>query len=111
MKDNDLNPRESGAYNPYDAMFVKLTRKEVNHLHCKTSVNVWRKTHRNEIKAELKSRLGDLMGKRDQLAAEHDRIACSMFSKLDDEDQRHWKSVTKEEHDKAMNLNLLILCP
>ncbi|KAF8173489.1 hypothetical protein BJ912DRAFT_859330 [Pholiota molesta] len=102
MKDNDLNPKESGAYNPYNAIFTKLTGKEVNRPRCKTAVNVWRKTHREEIEAELKRRLGDLAGKRDQLAAERDRIARAMFSKLDDEEQRQWKSAAQAEHNEAM---------
>ncbi|KAF8958799.1 hypothetical protein BDZ97DRAFT_1940816 [Flammula alnicola] len=102
MKDNDVNPKDSGAYNPYHALMAKLTGKEVNRPRCKTGVNVWRKTHREEIEAELKNRLGDLKGKKDRLAAERDKIAREMFAKLDEEEQRSWKVVAMDEHSELM---------
>ncbi|KAF8954792.1 hypothetical protein BDZ97DRAFT_1675759 [Flammula alnicola] len=87
MKDNDLNPKDSGAYNPYHALMAKLTGKEVNRPRCKTGVN---------------NRLGDLKGKKDRLAAERDKIAREMFAKLDEEEQRSWKVVAMDEHSELM---------
>ncbi|KAF9472820.1 hypothetical protein BDN70DRAFT_937902 [Pholiota conissans] len=102
MKDNDLNPKDSGAYNPYHSLLSKLTGKEVTRPRCKTGINMWRKTHREDIETELKKRLGELKGKRDQLAAERDKIAREMFSKLDPEEQRGWKAMALSEHDELM---------
>ncbi|KAF9470937.1 hypothetical protein BDN70DRAFT_939316 [Pholiota conissans] len=87
MKDNDIDSKESGAYNPYHTLLTRLTGKE---------------THRDEIETELKRRLGELKGKRDKLAAERDRIAREMFAKLDLEEQRQWKLLAIEEHNELM---------
>ncbi|KAF9470378.1 hypothetical protein BDN70DRAFT_902157 [Pholiota conissans] len=102
MKDNDLDPKESGAFNPYHALMTRLTGKEVVRPRCKTGANMWRKTHREHIEAELKRRLGDLKGKRDRLAAERDKIAREMFGRLDLEEQRDWKTMVLAEHDELM---------
>ncbi|KAF9471420.1 hypothetical protein BDN70DRAFT_938959 [Pholiota conissans] len=102
MKDSDLDPKDSGAYNPYHALMTRLTGKEVVRPRCKTGVNMWRKTHREHIEAELKRRLGDLKGKRDRLAAERDKIAREMFGRLDLEEQRSWKTMAVAEHDELM---------
>ncbi|KAF9470323.1 hypothetical protein BDN70DRAFT_821516, partial [Pholiota conissans] len=80
MKDNDLNPKESGAYNPYNAIMVKLTGKDVSRPRLKTAVN----------------------GKKERLATERDRIAREMFGRLSEEDQRHWKGVAMDEHNDTL---------
>ncbi|KAF9471337.1 hypothetical protein BDN70DRAFT_939020 [Pholiota conissans] len=102
MKDNDLNPKDSGAYNPYHSLMSKLTGKEVTRPRLKTGVNLWRKTHREEIETFLKNRFGDLKGKRDRLAAERDKIARDMFGKLSAEEQRNWKSMALTEHNELL---------
>ncbi|KAF9470439.1 hypothetical protein BDN70DRAFT_939712 [Pholiota conissans] len=103
MKDNDLNPKDSGAYNPYNALMVKLTGKEVSRPRLKTAANTWRKTKRDEIEAELKRRLGDdLKEKKERLVTESDKIAREMFKGLSDEEQRHWKGVAMDEHNEVL---------
>ncbi|KAF9470923.1 hypothetical protein BDN70DRAFT_939329 [Pholiota conissans] len=103
MKDNDLNPKDSGAYNPYNALMVKLTGKEVSRPRLKTAANVWRKTKRDEIEAELKRRLGDdLKEKKERLVTERDKIAREMFKRLSEEEQRHWKGVAVDEHNDVL---------
>ncbi|KAF9471528.1 hypothetical protein BDN70DRAFT_776825, partial [Pholiota conissans] len=102
MKDNDLNPKDSGAHNPYHSLMAKLTGKDVVRPRLKTGANIWRKAHRDEIESHLKNRLGDLKGKRDRLAAERDKIARDMFAKLDTEEQNHWKAMALSEHDEQM---------
>ncbi|KAF9478066.1 hypothetical protein BDN70DRAFT_880408 [Pholiota conissans] len=82
---------------------AKLTGKELARPRCRTAVNVWRKTHREEIEEQLKRQLGpDLKGKRDRLASERDKIARDMFSKLDLEEQKLWKEKALAEHAKNL---------
>ena len=103
MKDHDANPKDSGASDPYHSLLSKLTGREVSRPRCKTGPNTWRKTHRDEIEMELRKRMGgDLTGKRDKLAAERDKIAREMFSKLSQEEQKRWKAMALEEHEALM---------
>ncbi|KAF9471830.1 hypothetical protein BDN70DRAFT_938645 [Pholiota conissans] len=103
MKDHDANPKDSGVSDPYHSLLSKLTGREVTRPRCKTGVNTWRKTHRDEIEMELRKRMGgDLTGKRDKLAAERDKIAREMFSKLSQEEQKRWKAMALEEHEALM---------
>ncbi|KAJ3495417.1 hypothetical protein NLJ89_g10626 [Agrocybe chaxingu] len=59
MKDADIDPKESGAQNPYRALLHKLTGKGLQCPRKKTAVNVWRKTQHTLIETNAKLRLGD----------------------------------------------------
>jgi hypothetical protein len=98
LQDNNPNPMDSGTGNPYDAFLFKLAGTEPPRPRCRSAANVWRKTQRDAIEAELKRRLGDLKGKKERLAAERDKIARELFSALDAEEQARWKAVAAAEH-------------
>jgi len=54
-KDNDMDPKESGALNPYRILLVMLTGLGgLSKPHLRTTVNTWRKTQRKEIELKLK---------------------------------------------------------
>ncbi|KDR70603.1 hypothetical protein GALMADRAFT_214374 [Galerina marginata CBS 339.88] len=102
MKDQDLDPKESGAHNPYRALLAKLTKKDGNHPRCKLHTNVWQKTQCEAIEEELKKRMGDLTGKKTKLAAECDKIAREMFQALDNKEKGYWGRMATEEHEVAL---------
>ena len=56
MKNQDLDPKESGAHNPYRILLTKITSASSQRLRLKSAVNVWRKTVRREIDAIVKAK-------------------------------------------------------
>lgn len=54
MKDQDIDPRESGAHNPYHILLHKLTSTSTQKLRQKAPVNIWWKSERKEIDFEAK---------------------------------------------------------
>ena len=102
MKDQDLNPKESGANNPYHALLFQLTGKEMGRPRRKTAVNVWRKTQRSAIEAKVKTRAATSGATRDKLAALRDKLAREMFSSLTETEQEHWKNQANIESDTAL---------
>ena len=102
MKDQDLNPKESGASNPYHALLFQLTGKEMGRPRCKTAVNVWRKTQHAAIEAKVKTRVAASGTTRDKLAALQDKLAREMFSTLMATEQEHWKNQANIESETAL---------
>ncbi|KAF9484760.1 hypothetical protein BDN70DRAFT_824903 [Pholiota conissans] len=99
MKDTELT-------DIYEALAANLTGKDVLSLsrpRLKTGADIWRKTHRDEIEAEVKRRFGDdVRGKWTMVAAERYKIVRERFSKLDKEEQRRWKDMAMAEHNESM---------
>jgi hypothetical protein len=102
MKDQDLNPKESGVNNPYHALLFQLTGKEMGRPRRKTAVNVWRKTQRAAIEAKVKTRAANSGATRDKLAALRDKLAREMFSSLAEAEQEHWKTQANIESEAAL---------
>ena len=102
MKDQDLNPQESGASNPYHALLFQLTGKEMGRPRRKTAVNVWRKTQRMTIEAKVKARAANSGATRDKLAALRDKLAREIFSTLPEAEQEHWKNQANIESEAAL---------
>ena len=102
MKDQDLNPKESGASNPYHALLFQLTGKEMGRPRRKTAVNIWRKTQRAAIEAKVKTRVANSGATRDKLAALRDKLAREMFSSLLETEQEHWKNQANIESEAAL---------
>ena len=102
MKDQDLNPKESGASNSYHALLFQLTGKETGRPRRKTAVNVWRKTQRTAIEAKVKTRAANSGATRDNLAALRDKLAREMFSTLPEAEQEHWKNQANVESEAAL---------
>ena len=102
MKDQDLDPKESGANNPFHSLIFSITGKEAGRPRRKTAVNVWRKSQRHEIEAKVKGITGRDNVEKDRLAALRDQIARDMFNKLPSDEQSHWQQQAKIESDFAL---------
>ncbi len=103
MKDNDLNPNESGARNPYRVLLQKLTGTRASWPHLKTPANIWRKTHRKQIEAEVQQQAiaGQILKK---WASLWEKVASQMFANLGNEKKEQWAQFAKEEHESAVEL-------
>ena len=99
MKDQDLDPKESGANDPYRILLNKLTGASSRCPRFKSTVNVWRKTAQAEIDAIVKQK-GDVP--RAQMAKYCDQVVREMFSKLSVEEREQWAEQAKEEHEEAL---------
>ena len=102
MKDQDLNPKESRASNPYHALLFQLTRKEMGRPCRKTAINVWHKTQHAAIEAKVKTRVANSGATRDKLAALRDKLAREMFSSLMETEQEHWKNQANTKSEAAL---------
>ena len=99
MKDQDLDPRESGAQNPYRSLLHKLTGTAIKKPRQKPPANIWRKTQRKEIDIEAKKLVNT---PRSQHAAIRDKLARDMFEQLPEDEKLQWIEQAKEEYEIAM---------
>ena len=99
MKDKDLDPKQSGAEDPYRILLHKLTGVSSQRPRLKSTVNVWRKTVRVEIEAIVKQKDGV---SRSQMAKLRDQTAREMFANLSAEEKKEWAEQAKEEHEEAL---------
>jgi len=99
MKDQDLDPRETGAQNPYRILLGQLTGRTSGKPRQKTAMNIWRRTHTEEIEAELRRRISEFGVERKRLAASRENIARDMFGALEGDQKEEWKQRAKEEHE------------
>ncbi|PPQ81136.1 hypothetical protein CVT24_007876 [Panaeolus cyanescens] len=103
MKDNDVNPAESGALNPFSVLLFKLTGIGYQKPRLRSAVNTWRRAHRAEIEEEAQSlALNDTRSQRQKLANIREKVAKEKFDSLSEEDQRYYRDLAKEEHEAAM---------
>jgi hypothetical protein len=102
MKDQDIDPKDSGAQNPYRILLHKLTGTSIQKPHLKSATNVWRKTQRQEIDAEVKEIAKRGAIARSSLAATRDKVARDMFERLPAEEKAGWAEQAKEEHEAAI---------
>lgn len=99
MKGQDLDPKQSGAQDPYRILLHKLTGVCSQRPRLKSPVNVWRKTARVEIEATAKQKDGV---SRSQMAKLRDQTAREMFANLSVEEREGWAEQAKEEHEEAL---------
>ena len=97
-----MDPRESGAHNPYRTLLHKLTGTTIQKPRQKPPINVWRKTQQGEIDFEAKKITERENAPRSKHAVIRDKLACDMFEKLLEEEKIQWAEQAKEEHDTAM---------
>ena len=102
MKDQDVDPRESGAHNLYWILLHKLTGTTIQKPRLKAPVNVWRKTQRKEIDLEAKKITEKENTPRSKHAALRDKVAREMYDLLPQEEKSQWIEQAKEEHEAAM---------
>ena len=97
-----MDPKDSGAQDPYRALLFKLTGIGIQRPCLKSAVNTWRKTQRMEIEREVRRVVMRDGTPRSQLAKLRDTIAHKIFEALPVEDQKHWGDLVKEEHEAAL---------
>jgi hypothetical protein len=102
MKDHDIDPRESGAHNPYRILLHKLTGTSTPKPRQKAPVNVWRKLERKEIDFEAKKIIEKDNFPPSKHAAVRDKVAREMYDLLSPEEKAQWVEQAKEEHQAAM---------
>jgi hypothetical protein len=102
MKDEELDPRETGAQNPYDVLLSQLTGGTTGKPRQKTAMNIWRRTHTDDIDAVLKRRAAESGVERKRLAALRESVAKELFSALDPDEKEEWKQRAKDEHDAEL---------
>jgi hypothetical protein len=102
MKDQDMDPRDSGAHNPYRTLLHKLTGTTIQKPRLKSPVNTWRKTQRREIDKEAKLITERDCTPRSKHAMVRDKVARDMFEQLPEEEKAQWVEQAKDEHEVAM---------
>ena len=102
MKDQDIDPTESGAQNPYHILLHQLMGMTIQKPRKIWVVNVWRKSQCQEIDREAKIIADREKTPRSRLAAVRDKGACKLFYKLPDVEQQQWVEQANEEHETAM---------
>ena len=102
MKDQDMDPKESGAQNPYRALLFKLTGVGMQRPRLKSAVDTWRKTQREEIEQEVRRIVSREGTHRSQLAKLRATVARKKFEALPVGEQKHWADLAKAEHDTAL---------
>jgi hypothetical protein len=102
MKDHDMDPKESGAHNPYRVLVHKLTGTTIQCPRRRTAVNVWRKTQRESIEQEVKCRAATIGTRLSGMAALRDKVAKEFYGNLDAEEKAQWEAQAKEDHEAAV---------
>ena len=97
-----MDPKDSGAQDPYRALLFKLTGVGIQRPRLRSAVNTWRKTQRIAIEHEVKRVVMRDGTPRSQLAKLRDAIARKMFERLPVESQKYWGDRAKEEHEAAL---------
>jgi hypothetical protein len=62
-------------------------------------MNIWRRTHANEIEVDLKRKATVMGVDRKRLAALRESTAKELFAALESSEKEEWKLRAKEEHD------------
>jgi hypothetical protein len=104
MKDNDLDPKDSGAQNPYRILLHQLTGAHLQRPRLKTAANVWRRTHKEEIEEEVKKQANACGWNRKKLAPLREKIAKEKFGALSPDVRLDWERMAKDEHEEAVEL-------
>ena len=98
MKNQDLDPKDSEAQNPYCILLHKLMGASSQCPRLKSAANVWHKTVQIEIEAMVKQK--DIPWV--QMAKFRDQTAREMFSELSEDEKQQWREQAKDEHEEAL---------
>ena len=99
MKDQDIDPTESGAQNPYCILLHQLTGMTIQKPRKIWVINVWRKSHHKEIDREAKIIIERENTPRSKLASDRDKVACDLVEKLPEVEQQQWADQANEDHE------------
>ena len=97
-----MDPKESGALDPYRVLLHKLTGVGIQRPRLRSAVNTWRKSQRDDIEREVRRVVLRGGTPRSQLAKLRDSIAHKIFAALPEEEQKQWSEQAKEEHQAAL---------
>jgi len=102
MKDQDIDPTESGAQNPYRILLHQLTGTTIQKPRKIWVVNVWWRTQRKEIDHKAKIIAERENTPRSKLTAVRNKVARELFERLSKEEQQQWVEQANEEHNAAV---------
>ncbi|KAF9053244.1 hypothetical protein BJ165DRAFT_1523956 [Panaeolus papilionaceus] len=99
LKDHDIDPKESGAENPYYALLCKLTGVSVGRPAKLPAANYWRKTALSEINTELEERVKRVqVNRRSGLAGLRSTVTKDLFNQLPEAEREEWFQISKQDH-------------
>jgi hypothetical protein len=99
MKDQDLDPHDPSAHNPYCTLLHKLTGTSIKKPQQTPPANIWWKTQHKEIDIKAKKLVNT---PHSQHAAVWDKLAQDMFKQLPQEERNQWIEQAKEEYEVAL---------
>ncbi|KAJ3503437.1 hypothetical protein NLJ89_g8434 [Agrocybe chaxingu] len=102
MKDHDIDPKDTGADNPYRVLLHKLTGKGLKRPRQKSKHAAWRRMHTSEVDEETRRRAEQQGVSMTKLAGIRERVAKEMFAALDPSERDEWIQNVKEEHEEAV---------
>ena len=102
MKDNDVDPTDSGSQNPYCILLHQLTGTSILKPRCKQVSFLWRKSHKETIKTEVRrpTHIKNIHPKK--LAPVHEKVVKELFSALPKKEQLDWSHAAKEDHQELL---------
>ena len=97
MNDQDIDPHDSGAQNPYQILLHKLVGTTIQKPRWQPPVNIWRKTQQKEIDIEAKKITDNGSIPCSKHAVVWNRVAQDMYEKLPEEEKaQQIEQATKE---------------
>jgi hypothetical protein len=98
MRDQEPDSRETGAMHPYSPLLCQLTSGTAGKPCQKTAMNIWRRSHTEDIDTKVKRQALEIGTMCNGLAALHEKVVKELFTKLDKTEKNEWKEQVKEEH-------------
>ncbi|KAJ3492554.1 hypothetical protein NLJ89_g11211 [Agrocybe chaxingu] len=103
MRDHDIDPKDTGAENPYRVLLQKLTGKGLNRPRLKNGQSAWRKTMTAEIDQATRQRAREKgANMKTGLAPIREQVAKEMFQALDASEREEWVQTAKEDHEELV---------
>jgi hypothetical protein len=102
-KDNDLGGKESGADSAYEVLMRQLTGVALKKPKKKSAQMLWAKSNHDIVEDAVKKNAQFATSKKGQVAGIRQKVIGELFKALDEEDQKGWEEVAKEEHEEAIN--------
>lgn len=98
MNDKGLGSRKTVTQNPYHVLLSQLTGGTCGKPRQKTAMNIWRRTHTQNIEAEVKRRALEEGTTKKGLAALREKVAKELFAVVDPAERDACRERAVEEH-------------
>lgn len=104
MKDNAMDPKESGVHSPYRILLHKLTGQGMQKPRRKSAKNFWRVTEKARIEEVAVARVGPCDPKvlHKKLAAQREKVAVELYTKLSQDEKEEYEQMSLDEHKAAL---------